>query len=157
MSIRVLPDGTIEGVTVAEALEIQREIRLRGAPVVNAATPPKGFIPPASRAVTPDAAKAILSDFKEWVLPSALEFLTAIQGSPKPGATAEVMMRALGIDDPKAFGGRTASINKLIASAGFKVDLVYDATRTSAGRFWVPGWEIGRAIAHLKTLKAAQH
>jgi hypothetical protein len=76
------------------------------------------------------------TEFPEWVPDSSLKFLTAVANAGPHGADSETMMKALGINKPKALGGRSAMINRLIEDTGWPQSQVYDNRRTSAGRFW---------------------
>lgn len=64
---------------------------------------------------------------------------------------AEQVAALLGVNHPKGIGSRSASINRLLTSAGFVVEEVYVNRRDTAGeRHWQPGPNISEAIATLE-------
>jgi hypothetical protein len=93
--------------------------------------------------------------FPEWVPEAALKFLTVINNAGPEGADSATMMKALGISEPKAFGGRSAMINRLIEDTGYAQAQVYDNTRTSAGRIWKARKHLPDAIAAIQDGLAA--
>lgn len=93
--------------------------------------------------------------FPEWVPDSALKFLVAVRNAGPSGADSEAMMKALGVTKPKALGGRSAIINRLIEDTGFAQGQVYDNRRTSAGRFWKPRKHLPEAIAAIQNRLSA--
>lgn len=153
MSIKVLPDGSFEVGSAAEALELSNLIRAKNS---TAPETPKNGKPQSKMTVGAESALEIAGEFSDWVLPSAIKFLAAIQEAPSAGAELQTMMSAIGISDHKALGGRTAGIRKLIARCGFQnVSHVYE--RTPDGRFWKARARLPEALNALKAIIKAAH
>jgi len=152
MGYKVLSDGSIQADTAAEAIEVAKLMQ-GGA---KAPTPADGnkTHKPAGNPLSDEQVRDIAATFKDWVVPAAYKFLAAIMESPPGGATAEVMMRALGIDNPKAFGGQSAAINKLIQRCGFTLEHVYETTSTAGGRFWRARPKIAEALELVRRMRA---
>jgi hypothetical protein len=91
----------------------------------------------------------------EWAPESALQFLLAIRDGGNSGTEVEALMHALRVTKPKAIGGRSAIINRLLNQMGFDPGLVYDNKRTANGRIWKPKRAISEAIAALERKSAA--
>lgn len=151
--IKVNPDGSFEAATPAEAVEISR--LLRGNVAANspaaAAKPAKS-----SGAKTPPApvenGAEIAASVSSWVIPSAIQFLTAIKDAAPPGADRDALMRAMGIGELQAFGGRIAAINKVLERSGFTLSQVYEGIRNPQGKFWKAKPKISEALARMHVL-----
>jgi hypothetical protein len=155
MGYRVNLDGSIDAATAAEAVELAELMRARNAakPAVSAADAKSAKILPKPM-MSPELAQEIIGEFSDWVVPSAIKFLGTIQEAQSTGASAQQIMQAIGISDPKAFGGRSATINKLITRTGFSVSQVYDASRNGQVRFWKGKAKLGEALNIIKTMAA---
>lgn len=113
--------------------------------------PPSATAPKSKPPAAPvDDDRIPLSAFPEWAPKATLDFLRAIVAAPPDGADSEMMKRALGVTEPKALGGRSAVINRLIESTGFRLHQVYDNTRTAKGRFWKSRKAIDDVIAEIE-------
>jgi hypothetical protein len=156
MRYRVNPDGSIDAATATEAIELAEMVRARNAEkstaLFTALLPKSGGKVAPKPAISPEAAQEISGEFSDWVVPSAIKFLGTIQQASASGASAQEIMQAIGISDPKAFGGRSAAINKLITRTGFSVSQVYDASRNGQGRFWKGKSKLGEALNVIKTM-----
>jgi len=146
-----------EADTATGAAELFHALKNAGVrPAMESAAPKK---PVTKRAKTTRIATVTLLDsaFPDWVPEAAFKFLSAIRDAGQSGADSETMMKALGIDQPKALGGRSAIINRFIESTGHTQAQVYDNKRTSAGRFWKPRKHLGDVIDVISDGLAAEH
>jgi hypothetical protein len=87
------------------------------------------------------------------VIRTAMKFLMAIRDAPD-GAQTSVIMKALGVTDPRAIGSRTSTINKVLKSLGMTHSSVYYSNRLIDGRLWLPGDQLPSAIGNLRKLLA---
>jgi hypothetical protein len=153
MGIKIMYEGVqFEASDAAEAAELFRQ--LRGGPVPSIrVNPPQ----PATASKGPQYQSVLPTEFPDWVAPAALKFLVAIREAPSEGADSATMMKALGLalDQPKALGGRSAMINRLIEDTGLSPSSVYDNKRTGKGRFWKPKRYLSEAIANVEKRLAA--
>jgi hypothetical protein len=120
---------TFNAETAAGLVELYRELRSEK-PVIRAKS---SF---SAKAFSEKVDRAQSKKFPAWVPEATLKFLVTINNAGPEGADSATMMKALGLDEPKAFGGRSAMINRLIEDTGYAQAQVYDNTRTSAGRVW---------------------
>jgi hypothetical protein len=153
MGIKLNFDGMeFEAATAAEAAELYRQLR-------NASTVPP---PSAARAPIIHANKQPRTEdepegsFPDWTPIAAIAFLKAIRDAGPQGAGSGTMMAALGITMPKALGGRSAIINRLIVDCGLNPSQVYDNKRTGQGRFWKMKRHLPDAISAIEKRLAAQ-
>lgn len=153
MGIKLNFDGVeFEAATAAEAAELYRQLRTASA------------VPtPAAARAAPHVAKPPRADdepegsFPDWAPGAAVAFLKAIRDAGPQGADSATMMKALGISLPKALGGRSAIINRLIVDCGLNPTQVYDNKRTGQGRFWKPKKHLPDAISAIEKRVAAHN
>lgn len=150
MPIKLLPDGTVIADTATEMAEYAK--LMRAAPIAATPASPARNGKAAPKPMGADAAHEIAASVSDWVIPSAIKMLTTISESSAPGADRDTIMRAMGIDDPKAFGGRSAAINKLLEKLGFQVNHVYEGVRNPQGKFWKGRAKLNEALATIRSI-----
>jgi hypothetical protein len=150
---------TVEGIdftvdTAAEVAAIVRELRgLRR--VAMKAAPVETMAKNAANAKAERESNEPDAGFPNWAPGAALKFLTTIRDGGPNGVSAEPIMRALNASTPKAIGGRSAIINRLLRKHGFTPTHVYDNERTQKGRVWIPRKQLPNAISQLEQGLAA--
>lgn len=74
-------------------------------------------------------------------------FLNAIHGGGERGVNTGKIMRAVGIESPRAFGNRGKNINRLLKGLGFEPHDVYTNARNDKGdREWKQGPKFAQAM-----------
>lgn len=88
------------------------------------------------------------SDFvvRPEVSESTLKFLLTIRDAGPSGADAATIAKTLKAASGKGIGGRVTPINTYLTSLGFKVEAVYDNSRTLDGRRWTMGRRFQEAL-----------
>jgi hypothetical protein len=153
MSIKFSVDGIeFTADTAAEAAAMLRELRMhRG--VSSTLAGRRGRAGAAPRG--DHAPGELKAEFPAWAHGAALKFLTTIRDGGSKGIGSTLVMKALDTTKPKAIGGRSAIINRLLQELGFSPSQVYDNSRTPIGRVWAPKKQIGVAIDKLQQDLAA--
>lgn len=147
----VFQGAEIEVQTLAEAAELVRMLTDAATPQAEPAR--QSIRKPVAR--QPKAKSSANSSFPDWAPQAALSFLTTIRDAGQSGAHTDAMMKSLGITAPKALGGRSAIINRVIEDIGYAQTQVYDNKRTAAGRIWKPRKHLQDAIKALQDHLAA--
>jgi hypothetical protein len=81
-----------------------------------------------------------------------IAFLESIVGAGDKGSEADQIMRAVGIDKPKALGGVSVRVNNVLLKHQFKPEDVYSNRRPTDGspRTWKSGHRIQEALESLR-------
>jgi Trp operon repressor len=142
MSIKISLHGIeVEASTAAEALEI-----IRG--MTNLKDWPPSVVPPkAKSAHQVNTATLFLLDPDE--LRMANRFLEALKKAGPDGVSTDTVAMAVGVDHPKAVGGRMARINNLLEAFQLDQRNIYSNLKTANGRIWKPRRGIDSAISQI--------
>ncbi len=134
-----------------QAIELSKRLQEKPAPAAKA--PPVNGARRTAEPMTAAKAEEIVAGLSDWVVPNAIAFLETISAARPHEVTSAQMMANIGLTDAKAFGGRSAAINKLLSKLDFNPDNVYETAKTRGGRYWKARTKIDEALMRVKALR----
>lgn len=151
MAIRLNVPGLGEVVcdTAADFLELKRAVEGQKKPSGAAAKQPAALAESVQHPVLP-ASLSLTSPGRGTAEDVALTMLRTIRAARPRPASAEQLMRALGVSHPKGLGSVLGRAKDAIKQVGVEPDDVFSTQRTSLGRDYRAGVEFDKALALLE-------